>query len=148
MTAPIPPQPPVPPVPGSSHPHAPPADGTTLVVLEPHDASQPVSLSMRAGDAVRVGRRDDTWAEWLWCTAADGRESWVPEAFLELRPGGTEAVACRDYDATELTVRPGELVEVLEEVSGWLLCRRGGDQGWIPAERLYHRGGRTRRPCT
>ncbi len=140
--------------------------------MKAHNASQPVSLSVRAGDILTVGRRDDTWTEWFWCIAPDGRASWMPETYLELLPGGAEepasagsadaaagddpgadagvgpegprtAVARRDYDATELTVRPGETVTVLEEVSGWVLCRRDDDEGWIPAGCLYHRGGQS-----
>ena len=39
----------------------------------------------------------------------------------------------RDYNATELTVRGGEEVFVLEEESGWVFCRTmDGRKGWLP----------------
>jgi hypothetical protein len=107
----------------------PPNDRTRRVV-RPHDASQPESIRLHAGNVVAVGRRDDDWPGWLWCTADDGRESWVPEAFLDQTPH--RATALRDYDATEFTVVPGETVTVVEEVAGWSLCRRVTDQGWVP----------------
>jgi hypothetical protein len=119
--------------------------------MRPHATSQTVSIRLRAGDVVAVGRRDERWTDWVWCTTPDGRAGWVPEAFLCTEPArcisGAPAVdlsgtgspqrlatALRDYDASELTVQTGETVDVLEEVSGWLLCRHGADVGWVPAE--------------
>ena len=47
--------------------------------------------------------------------------------------GEHQAVALRDYDATELSVGRKELLEVLDEVGGWYLCRtQTGMSGWVP----------------
>ena len=90
------------------------------------------ALRLRAGEEVAVGRRDDEWPLWFRCRAADGREGWVPEAWLE-REGG-RATLRADYDATELEAAPGDQLTVHRAYGGWLWAeRRGGGQGWIPA---------------
>jgi len=102
---------------------------------------------MRAGDPVTVGRRDTTWPEYVWCNGRDGREGWVPEAFLEAAgdvqtPDGAKAASAvrtarRDYDALELDVAPGDVVLAGEEVGGWFWCETAdGRSGWVPAECL------------
>ena len=55
------------------------------------------------------GKDDPEHPGWRWCTAPDGRSGWVPEEILQ-RPLTGEAVLTTDYDATELTVRAGEVV--------------------------------------
>jgi len=91
---------------------------------------------MRAGDPVTVGRRDTTWPEYVWCTGPDGREGWVPEAFLEPTGGDARRARC-DYDARELDVAPGDVVLAGEEAGGWFWCETAdGRSGWVPAERL------------
>jgi hypothetical protein len=90
-------------------------------------------ILVRAGDRLAVGREDDEFPGWVWCTAPDGREGWTPLAIL--RREGPEAVARRDYSAAELEVRRGQRVEVLEELSGWLrVLDADGDEGWVPVE--------------
>jgi len=100
-------------------------------VVRPHAATYPDSIRMSAGEVVALGRRDDEWPGWVWCAARDGREGWVPEEFLG-PVAEDRAAALRDYDARELTVRPGERVAVLDRAAGWTLCRRGDDVGWVP----------------
>ena len=82
-----------------------------------------------------MGRRDDEWPEWFWCTAPDGTQGWVPETLLELR--GNQGILSRDYETTELAVRTGEEVIVQEELSGWAwVTNDRGQSGWIPARCL------------
>jgi uncharacterized protein YgiM (DUF1202 family) len=43
----------------------------------------------------------------------------------------------RDYDATELTVEPGEEVTILGRESGWGWCvNQQGQKGWVPLDNL------------
>jgi hypothetical protein len=59
----------------------------------------------------------------------------VPSPYVER--DGSSGIMRRDYDATELTVRGGDLLEVIEEVSSWYLCRTADDQvGWVPCENV------------
>ena len=115
--------------------------------MKEHRASYADPIAMRAGDRVTVGRRYTTWPEYVWCTGPDGREGWVPEAFLEAKgdggtPNGEKAAsdvrtARRDYDARELDVAPGDVVLAREEAGGWFWCEAAdGRRGWLPAECL------------
>jgi uncharacterized protein YgiM (DUF1202 family) len=83
---------------------------------------------LKAGEQVQVGRRDDEWVGWVWCTNAGGESRWVPAAYL----GGAGHVL-RDYESTELEVTVGEMVTAVHEESGWLWCtNQSGQQGWLP----------------
>ena len=87
-------------------------------------------ISGKAGDPLILGRRDDEWSGWIWCTTANGREGWVPEAYIDTGP---PASLRRDYDARELSVRAGETLEILFSQSGWHYARRSsGNCGWVP----------------
>ena len=97
-------------------------------------SSAPDPVRFHAGEVVGVGRHDQQWTSYVWGTDQAGRAGWVPEAYLEMT-GPREAVALRDYDATELTVGHGEHLDVLDEAGGWLLCRTdAGIVGWVPAD--------------
>jgi len=109
------------------------AVSTRVRVVAEHRPPDRPALKVRAGDRVRLGDRDDTWPAFVWTTAADGVGGWVPERHFER--SGEHAIARRDYDTTELSVDPGDLLTVLEadERSGWLWCGTDdGTCGWIP----------------
>ena len=104
-------------------------------IARDHSVQYPVALKGSKGQRLQVGRRDDEWPEWFWCTAADGSAGWVPEALLELR--GSEALLTRDYETTELAVSAGERVTIHEELAGWVWVTNEREQsGWIPARCL------------
>ena len=91
-------------------------------------ATYPDPMAGSAGEPVRVGRADDEYPGWRWCTDPRGREGWMPEALI-----GADGCATEDYDARELTVSVGDEGEVLRERGGWLWCRAAdGSTGWIP----------------
>jgi SH3-like domain-containing protein len=101
-------------------------------VIEAHVPEYMEAIRFRAGEVLSVGHRDQQWTEYLWCTAQDGSQGWVPESYVGMT-GRAEAEALRDYDGTELTVGRGDELEVLEEAGGWLRCRtRDGREGWVP----------------
>jgi hypothetical protein len=102
-------------------------------VVTSYVSSSPVPVCFRKGEAVVVGRHDQQWTSYVWGTDQAGRAGWVPEEYLQMT-GPAEAVALRDYDATELTVARDEVLEVLDEAGGWLLCRSAaGLTGWVPS---------------
>jgi SH3-like domain-containing protein len=104
-------------------------------VVRDHEPIYPDPIVLRPGDRVRLGREDDEFPGWVWCTAPDGREGWVPLAIL--RREGLEAVARRDYRAVELAVKRGQRVEAREELSGWFwVADADAREGWVPAECL------------
>lgn len=103
-------------------------------VIEPHITSDPNPVRFRAGDVLGVGHRDQQWTSYVWCTDQAGRAGWVPDSYFRLT-GPHEAVALRDYDATELTVARGDVLDVLDEAGGWYLCRSAlGVSGWVPGD--------------
>jgi hypothetical protein len=90
------------------------------------------NIRIRQGESVVVGHRNQQYPVFLWCAAEDGHAGWVPEEFLHM-DSQREATALRDYDAAQLTVVKGELVEGLERAGVWIRCRNGaGTEGWVP----------------
>jgi len=96
-------------------------------------------VSWRSGHAVSVGRRDDEWTEFLWCTDASGQSAWVPESYL--RHSREMAALNRNYDSRELRVSAGEHLQAFESAGGWVWCRnRQGEFGWVPLRCLHYIG--------
>jgi hypothetical protein len=88
-----------------------------------------------AGRRVTIIRHDDEYPAWVWCMGTDGKEGWVPLAFL--RVCLSEAVLLRDYDAAELSARAGEEVLAGEDLGGWTLVTDDAQRtGWIPSRCL------------
>jgi hypothetical protein len=93
-------------------------------------------IHVREGDSLTVGHRNQQHPAFVWCTAQDGHHGWVAEEYLEM-VGGRGAVARRDYDSAHLTVVEGELLEVVERVNDYVLCRNAhGARGWVAASCL------------
>ena len=112
------------------------ADTTPMRVTESYVPGYIEPIHFAKGEILSVGHRDQQWTAYCWCTAQNGEQGWVPESYLE-QTSPTEAVAKRDYDGTELTVARSELVEVLDDEGGWLLCRTTrGSVGWLPGDIL------------
>jgi hypothetical protein len=90
-------------------------------------------IRVRAGDSIAVGHRNQQHPAFIWSATEDGHHGWVPEDYLELT-GAHSAVARRDYDSTHLTVVEDEVLEVVEQVDDYLLCRTAaGVEGWLQA---------------
>jgi hypothetical protein len=105
-------------------------------VVRSHITSDPDPVRFVAGDVLSVGHHDQQWRSYVWCTDQSGHAGWMPDFYLEMA-GTHEATALRDYDATELTVGPGELLDVLEEAGGRLRCRTSsGHEGWVPGDNV------------
>lgn len=104
-------------------------------VITEHKSKFPVPLVARAGEAVQIGRSDDEFPGWVWCTGKAGIEAWVPENYLRI--DGSSGEFIRDYNSFEMTVETGVELEVLDEASGWLWCRKAdGSMGWIPSDKV------------
>lgn len=102
-------------------------------VVETHVTNDLNPIRFRAGDKLGVGHHDQIWTTYVWGTDQAGRSGWVPDSYLEVSPDGETAVALRDYDSTELSVGRKQILEVLDEVGGWYLCRtETGMSGWVP----------------
>ena len=76
-------------------------------------------IAVRRGDTVSPdkARTEKTdFIGWTWCAAADGREGWVPDGWLD-RSGGAYMIT-RDFSALELTV--AALVDNSRRSPKWL----------------------------
>lgn len=106
-----------------------PADQSSAYrVIAGYDSPYTEPFFLKAGEIVQIGRRDEEWPGWVWCTNSTGASRWVPEAYLD----GNGRVT-RDYESTELTVKVGDVVTAVFEESGWLWCINQSDQsGWVP----------------
>jgi hypothetical protein len=105
-------------------------------VTAPYVSAVPSPVHFSPGEVIGVGRRDQQWTSYVWGSDQEGHAGWVPEEYLQMT-GPCEAVALRDYDATELTVSRGEHLDVLDEAGGWLLCRSTrGMVGWVPSNHV------------
>jgi SH3-like domain-containing protein len=103
-----------------------------LRVVRQHRSAYPDPVTFEPGDRLEAGRRDKQYPGWIWVTTADGREGWAPEQYLDLQQ--SPAVALVQYSARELDTEPGDEVERLEALNGWLLvCNARGECGWVPA---------------
>jgi len=109
-------------------------DSTTRVRVTTSRARDHIeNIRFRAGDGLVVGHRNQQFPEFVWCASEDGHAGWVPEARLQMI-GPAEAIATSDYDAAQLTVVKGELLDMLERTASWRRCRNGsGAEGWVPA---------------
>ena len=108
--------------------------------IQAYDSSCPDPLVASQGLHLRIERRPSEWPGWVWGTAPTGLASWVPERWLRIE-GDTAELLC-DYDATELSVQPGDVVTGDLVESGWLWARTPtGQQGWVPLEYLSEEQG-------
>ncbi|CUS04703.2 SH3 domain protein [Candidatus Promineifilum breve] len=110
---------------------------TTYRAVEPWSVHYPDPIRGAAGDRLTLGRRDDEFPGWVWATAGDGREGWVPESWL--RMDGGNGTLLHDYTAAELALEPGDVVSGAVVVSGWLWATAAdGRVGWAPLHCLVH----------
>jgi SH3-like domain-containing protein len=115
---------------------------STAVVIKAWAASYPYSVRLVSGEPVSILKRDPECPGWLWCRASDGKEAWIPEAFVEPMGEFMSGASSddsgrgrmrRDYDSTELSVAEGERLFLIEAESGWVWAEdSSGRRGWIP----------------
>ncbi|MEW5871830.1 MAG: GNAT family N-acetyltransferase [Chloroflexota bacterium] len=109
------------------------------IVIQAYSAAFLDPLTIVKGEALKLGRRDDEWPGWIWCTNVAGESRWAPENFLRI--AGEQGIALRDYATTELTVQAGEELNLHEHESGWYWATdRQGQEGWVPASHVEVQG--------
>lgn len=101
-------------------------------VIESRPRDHVRNLSVKVGDVIGVGHRNQQYPEMYWCTPEDGNSGWMADSYFDFT-SEHEAVVTKDYDASQLTVVEGEVVDVLDTVGEWWLCRNDrGIIGWVP----------------
>ncbi len=107
------------------------------VVVHAHERHYSDPIRLKKGEPFTLSGRSVAWAGnkdhvWLWAVCDAGRGGWVARDFPQMGEDGRPR-APYDYDSIELNVMPGERLQVLEETSGWALCRNGQNEaGWVP----------------
>ena len=102
-------------------------------VVRAHEPDSADPLVLRKGEMVSFERRRTVWDGWLWCSKPTGESGWIPESWVEIQRN--ICVVERDYNATELAVRPSDMLDAILIESGWLLATSStGTTGWVPLE--------------
>lgn len=102
-------------------------------VIRNYETPYPEPFVIKKGDKLQTSIRDSEWEGWIWCLKADGKSAWVPEGYLQIQ--NDDAIALQDYNAIELSVKIGDMLELVKSESGWYWCRdKDGYQGWVPGE--------------
>ncbi|MGE8462335.1 MAG: SH3 domain-containing protein [Pseudomonas capeferrum] len=109
------------------------------IVIEPHRSEYPRPLRFVKGTLLDIGPRyegEPGWQDWYLCSCTGQEPGWVPAQLIEPISVG-RGRALDDYSAHELDADPGQLVQILRPLNGWIWCRRQGDGelGWLPAEK-------------
>jgi uncharacterized protein YgiM (DUF1202 family) len=102
-------------------------------VIKSRRSEYPDPLIIKQGQKLRTEKKDTEWPGWTWCIDEGGKAGWVPFSYLQIT--GETAKAIRNYDATELTVKAGAELKLIDEEARWYWCQdSSGKEGWVPAE--------------
>jgi len=107
---------------------------STARVIAAHSASYADPIRIAKGELLVLTGREDIWDghRWLWASAPDGREGWVPDTLVS-----AAMTACETYSAKELTCHLGERLTIGAQTHGWTWCSNIlGSQGWVPNRSL------------
>jgi hypothetical protein len=102
------------------------------VVLKPYERPYSDPIAVKAGDRLYPDFAKHTGIEgWVWCKAEDGRSGWTPRNWMQR--AGEEWRITRDFNAIELNIQPGEILDIGFEQSGFYWVRKSsGETGWVP----------------
>ena len=107
-----------------------------VIVVKAYERPYENPLAVTAEESVVPDFEKQTEIEgWVWCIAKDNRSGWVPRSWLA-RVDGTWRVI-RQFNAIELTVVPGEILDVTLSESGFFWAtKQNGEAGWVPCENV------------
>ncbi|MDE2234195.1 MAG: hypothetical protein KGK44_01450 [Gammaproteobacteria bacterium] len=102
------------------------------VVLKPYRRPYSDPIVVKAGDTLHPDFAKQTDIDgWVGCTAEDGRSGWTPRGWMQ-RAGEVWRIT-RDFNALELTIQPGEILDIVLKQSGFYWARKStGGTGWVP----------------
>lgn len=104
-------------------------------VVSDYRSAYPDPLVLQRGAKLRVSDKTSPWPGWLWGEDTNGKKGWIPTSFVNRR--GDTGEMNRDYDATELSVKKGDRLTVLDEEAGWVwVDGPDGRRGWVPKENI------------
>jgi hypothetical protein len=107
-------------------------------VIQAYSSPYPDSIQFHKGEVVQVIKEytdDPDWVDWLWCEGKHGNAAWIPKQYLQIQPG--YAILNRDYDAKELSVEVGDVLNITEIINGFCIAiNEAGARGWVPLKHL------------
>ena len=107
-------------------------------VTQTYQSPYPDPILFQAGEQVEIGKKyseDPDWKNWLWCKGENGQQAWVPLQYLTIKAG--KGVFKGSYNALELSVNPGEVLTVYEEVNVFGMAEKAdGSKGWVPLRNM------------
>jgi hypothetical protein len=105
----------------------------TCRVARDYDRAYSDPVTFAAGEPVELGRQDEEYAGWIWCTDSRGKSGWAPVDVVDRETGR----ALSDYNAQELSARAGETVGIEHSAHGWAWAiKSNGEAGWLPLAHL------------
>ena len=111
--------------------------GTQVQVTQEWKVTYPDPLILTVGEQIQVGRRDDEWPGWIWCTHANGKSGWALESRLKVDETIHTATVLQDYTAIELEIQPGEHLVIQQVESSWAWAtNEAGQSGWAPLSHI------------
>ncbi|KAJ1937466.1 hypothetical protein FBU59_004741, partial [Linderina macrospora] len=112
-----------------------------------HTQSKPDELSITPGDIINVTNADHN-AWWVGVNTSTGESGWFPANYVDKieeqrtplparRPKKPKRMArvLEDFEGTEaddLTLKTGDVVEILKEYDGWYYGKLNGETGMFP----------------
>jgi hypothetical protein len=114
------------------------------VVVKPYQRPYENPIAVKAGERIEPDFNKESDIDgWVWCVAKDGRAGWTPRRWLVR--SGDEWQVNRAFNAIELTVEPGERLEIAFEESGFFWAGKdNGQAGWVPCEHVSLLNDRSR----
>ena len=107
-------------------------------VTEEYQSPYPESIIFHKGEKVSISKEftdDPDWKDWVWCEGQNNNEAWVPKQYLEIK--GNTGTFLIDYNALELSVVVGEVLNIHETVNGFGMAeKQNGERGWVPLKNL------------
>jgi hypothetical protein len=102
-------------------------------VARNYDCAYPDPIAFAANDRLQLGREDEEYPGWIWCTDPRGKSGWAPVDLVDRSNG----LALADYSARELSARAGEMVSIRHKAHGWAwVINSKGEAGWLPLAHL------------
>ncbi len=104
-------------------------------VIEKYTSAYPDPIKFQKGEKLSVGVRDDEYQGWVRVTTKCGNEGWAPEQYINL--GTTQSTAAKDYNATELSTKLGEVLFIKKVLNEWAWSENSSGQvGWVPCKTI------------
>lgn len=103
--------------------------------ISDYQSTCPDPLIITRGEILKIETKKSKWKGWIWCINQFGKGGWVPEKYIEKLHDKCKVL--KDYNATELTVKAGEVLIISYEESGWAwVTNENGECGWVPLENV------------